>query len=124
MTLTVEPVKAPRPILCTDYSVKVEYNKEIKKMPRKQQAVSLNIKNPEVHHAAARLAELQGTTITAAVLNAVRAELSRCETHYSKRNEVQRMEEFARRISALPLLDTRSDDEILGYGPEGYLIGG
>jgi hypothetical protein len=33
------------------------------------------------------------------------------------------MREFARRVSALPLLDARSADEILGYGPEGYLIG-
>ena len=73
---------------------------------------------------AARLAQLQGTTLTAAVLNAVRAELSRREAHHRTRNEVQRMEEFARRISALPLLDNRSEDEILGYGPEGYPIGG
>ena len=93
-------------------------------MPPKKHPASLNIKNPEVQRAAARLAELQGTTITAAVLNAVRAELSRREAHHGARNEVQRMEEFARRISALPLLDTRSEDEILGYGPEGYLIGG
>ena len=93
-------------------------------MPPKKYPGSLNVKNPEVQRAAARLAELQGTTITAAVLNAVRAELSRREAHHRTRNEVHRMEEFARRISALPLLDTRSEDEILGYGPEGYLIGG
>ena len=93
-------------------------------MPPKKYPGSLNIKNPEVQRAAARLAELQGTTITAAVLNAVRAELIRREAHQRARNEVQRMEECARRISALPLLDTRSEDAILGYGPEGYLIGG
>jgi hypothetical protein len=33
------------------------------------------------------------------------------------------MREFARRVSALPLLDVRSADEILGYGSEGYLVG-
>jgi hypothetical protein len=54
--------------------------------------------------------------LTDAVLNAVHTELSRHEVHL--------MEEFALRISELPLLDARSEDEILGYGPEGYLIGG
>jgi hypothetical protein len=33
------------------------------------------------------------------------------------------MREFTRRVSAMPLLDPRSDDEILGYGPEGDLSG-
>ena len=92
-------------------------------MPRNKQAVSLNIKNPEVYEAASRLAKLQDTTITAAVLNAVRAELGRQNSRRRTDNEVERMREFARRVSALPLLDTRSADEILGYGPEGYLIG-
>ena len=92
-------------------------------MPRNKQAVSLNIKNPEVYAAASRLAKLQDTTITAAVLNAVRAELGRQNARHRADNEVERMREFARRVSALPLLDARSADEILGYGPEGYLIG-
>ena len=92
-------------------------------MPRNKQPASLNIKNPEVYRAAARLAKLQGTTLTDAVLNAVRSELSRYERRRRVDNEVQRMQEFARRISELPLLDARSEDEILGYGPEGYLVG-
>ena len=69
------------------------------------------------------MAKLQDTTITAAVLNAVRAELGRQNSRRRTDNEIERMREFARRISALPLLDHRSADEILGYGPEGYLVG-
>jgi hypothetical protein len=30
------------------------------------------------------------------------------------------MEAFSRRLSRLPILDRRSEDEILGYGPGGY----
>lgn len=90
-------------------------------MARKQ--VSLNIKNPAVYEAAARLSKLQGTSITRAVLCAVQAALDREERNRRPENEIRRMEESARRISALPLLDSRSDDEILGYGPEGYLVG-
>jgi hypothetical protein len=90
-------------------------------MPGKKTAVSLNIKNPEVHEAARRLAKMNGISITAAVLDAVRAELSRQERQQRAGNEVQRMREFTRRVSAM--LDSRSDDEILGYGPEGNLVG-
>ena len=59
----------------------------------------------------------------AACVNAVRAELGRQNARRRADNEVERMREFARRISALPLLDVRSANEILGYGPEGYLVG-
>ena len=92
-------------------------------MPGKNTAVSLNIKNPEVHEAACRLAKMNGSSITAAVLDALRAQLSRQERQQRAGTEVQRMQAFTRRVSALPLLDPRSDDEILGYGPEGTLVG-
>jgi antitoxin VapB len=82
--------------------------------------VSLNIKNPEAYQAAARLARLQGTSLTQAVLQALRAELRRQQRRRAPRGEVARMEEIARRVASLPLLDTRSEDEILGYGPAGY----
>ena len=81
---------------------------------------SLNIKNPEVYQAAARLARLQGTSLTQAVLTALRAELRRQERRARPADEIARMEEIARRVAALPVLDTRSEDEILGYGPGGY----
>jgi antitoxin VapB len=92
-------------------------------VPGNKQPVSLNIKNPECYRAASRLAKMNGVTITAAVLDAVRAELGRQERRNSGGNEVTRMREFTRRVAAMPLLDPRSDDEILGYGPEGHLIG-
>jgi hypothetical protein len=66
---------------------------------------------------------MNGVTITAAVLDALRAELGRQERQRRAGNEVQRMRAFTRRISAMPILDPRSDDEILGYGPEGSLVG-
>jgi antitoxin VapB len=86
----------------------------------KKNQVSLNIKNPEVHEAAARLAELRGTTITSAVLSALQAELTRLVRMPGRQDEVAQMEEFARRVSAMPILDNRSEEEILGYGERGY----
>ena len=95
----------------------VEFDKEVKNMEEKQ--VALNIKNPAVYKAASRLSELQGTSITLAVLNALQAALEREERNRRLENEIRRMEEAAARIGALPLLDDRSDDEILGYRAEG-----
>jgi antitoxin VapB len=85
-----------------------------------KQPVSLNIKSPEVHTLAARLAKLQGTTITQAVLQALKEELRRQQRRVHPADEVARMEAFSRRLSHLPVLDHRSEDEILGYGPSGY----
>jgi antitoxin VapB len=85
-----------------------------------RQRVSLNIKSPEVHTLAWRLAKLQGTTITQAVLQALKEELRRQQRRVRPTDEVARMEAFSRRLSRLPVLDRRSEDEILGYGPGGY----
>ena len=88
-------------------------------MPR--QSVTLNIKNPDVYRAASRLAQVKGTTMTQAVLEALTAELARQPGR--KVGEVEQMLAFTRRVAAMPILDSRSDDEILGYGPEGFLSG-
>jgi hypothetical protein len=85
-----------------------------------KQAVSLNIKSKEVHAMATRLAKLQGTSITQAVLRALKEELRRQQRRVHPSEEVARMEAFSRRLSHLPILDRRSEDEILGYGPGGY----
>jgi hypothetical protein len=78
---------------------------------------SLNIKSAEAHSIAVRLAKLQGTTISAAVIQALRAELRRQEHLAHPTDEVARMEAFSRRLSRLAVLDHSSEDEILGYCP-------
>ena len=37
----------------------------------------------------------------------------------AQREKLRRMEEISKRASALPVLDTRTDDEILGYNDKG-----
>jgi hypothetical protein len=81
---------------------------------------SLNIKSAEAHSIAVRLAKLQGTTMSAAVIQALRAELRRQEHLARPADEIARMEAFSRRLSGLPVLDRHSEDEILEYGPGGY----
>lgn len=90
---------------------------------KNKKPASLNIKSVEAHSIAVRLAKLQGTTMSAAVIHALRAELRRQESRVHPADEVARMEAFSRRLSRVPVLDHRSEDEILGYGPDGYPTG-
>jgi antitoxin VapB len=77
--------------------------------------MALNLKNPEAERMARELARRQGRSITAAVMGALEAELER-ERHRARPAQTsERMLEIARRFSRLPTLDTRSDDEILGF---------
>jgi antitoxin VapB len=81
--------------------------------------VSLNIKNPEVDRLARELSERTGESITEVVLNALRERLVREDG----RNLVLPLKEeilaIGRRCAALPDLDRRSPDEILGYNADG-----
>ena len=79
----------------------------------------LNIKNPEADRLARELTRLTGESITEAVITAMRERLERERSRgqYSiLRQELQRIRE---RYQALPLHDSRSADEILGYGESG-----
>lgn len=90
-------------------------------MPK--QAMSLNIKSPEVYAAASRLARQKGLTLTEAVRQALEHELRRGSGGAAENREVERMLDYGRRLAALPDLDRRTDEEILGYGAEGHLDG-
>jgi hypothetical protein len=73
---------------------------------------TLSIRNTEAHSMAARLAKLLGTTMSEAVRHSLKEELRRQE---HRADEVTRMEAFSQRLSRWPILDRRSEDEILGY---------
>ena len=84
--------------------------------------MALNIKSAETDRLARELAELTGETITAAVNNALRLrlELERHERDVMRREQLKAaLNEIRRRTSKLPVLDPRSDDEIIGYNEFG-----
>jgi antitoxin VapB len=87
-------------------------------------AMALNIKNPETEKLVRELARRRGQGITEALTEVVRREVERERRKPQKRESY---EEFSRRIDAiverfnkLPVLDHRSDDEILGYNEQGH----
>jgi antitoxin VapB len=84
--------------------------------------MALSIKNREVESLARELARVSGKPITEAVRDSLKRELDRAKVIASatpKRDRVEEILDFGRRISALPTLDTRSPDEILGYDENG-----
>jgi antitoxin VapB len=80
----------------------------------------LSIKDPEADRLVRELAATTGETITVAVMVAVRERLAREER---KRQDTAGLLEDIRAISrhcaSLPVLDTRSDDEIMGWDENG-----
>ena len=83
--------------------------------------VALNIKDPDTHALARRLANATGESLTSAVRVALEERLARVEriAAGAKGDLVARLEAIARHCGALPLRRRRSEDEILGYDERG-----
>lgn len=76
----------------------------------------LSIKDPQADRLARALAAKTGESITEAVITALRARLELVERQSSDvRLLTEEAMEIGRHCSNLPVLDNRTDDEILGY---------
>lgn len=79
--------------------------------------MALSIKHDETDRLARELADATGETLTTAIAVAIRERLERVRgTHRPLADE---LDVIALRCAALPELDDRSDDEILGYDESG-----
>jgi len=76
---------------------------------------ALNIKDPEAHRLAADLAHRTGQTITEAVIDALRQRSFELELIQSRDSILREARSIIDRVKQLPDLDTRSQEEILGY---------
>jgi antitoxin VapB len=83
--------------------------------------MALNIKSAETGRLARELAALTGESITEAVTKAreLRLVRKRHERQASRERLRARLTEIAERAARCPVLDPRSDDEILGYNERG-----
>lgn len=79
----------------------------------------LNIRNKQTEQLAAALAKLTGESKTEAVTQALRERLERTRRLRSKRRLSDEIEEIAKHCAALPVLDSRSGDDIIGYDQHG-----
>jgi len=81
--------------------------------------MALNIKDPTADRLVRELAETTGESITTAVTVAVRERLERIRGMAPAEVRLQRLTEIALRAAARPVIDDRSDEEILGYDEDG-----
>lgn len=84
--------------------------------------MALNIKDPGTDRLARELAELTGESITVAVGTAVKDRLERLSGSIPSEKRGEEMLRIAEEAAALPVLDPRTEDDILGYGRDGLPV--
>ena len=82
-------------------------------------AKPLNVKDPEAYQLARVLADRTGQSLTQVVVTALREAVERDEKRRRHPAWMESIRAIQERVAALPVLDTRSDDEILGYNERG-----
>jgi len=81
--------------------------------------MALNIRNKEAETLAREVARRTGETKTQAVITALEERLARVKRLRPGRRLAEGLAEIAERFDALPVLDARDADEILGYDHDG-----
>ncbi|HXZ17171.1 MAG TPA: type II toxin-antitoxin system VapB family antitoxin [Roseiarcus sp.] len=82
--------------------------------------MSLNIKNPATVALAAELARREGVSKTAAIHEALSERLRRLGHGTSSQDRLlAELRAIRERVARLPELDSRSDEEIIGYDEHG-----
>ena len=81
--------------------------------------MALNLKNETAERLAKEVSALTGESLTQAVIRALDERLARLRGRRTASSTYEAIMEISRRASALPDLDTRSDEEILGYDDTG-----
>jgi len=79
----------------------------------------LNIKDPATEKSVRELAAITGETVTTAIRRAAEERLQRVRRGRAAPSLAEEITEIGKRCAALPDLDTRSADEILGYDEHG-----
>ncbi|HUB48059.1 MAG TPA: type II toxin-antitoxin system VapB family antitoxin [Acetobacteraceae bacterium] len=79
----------------------------------------LNIKDPSTEHAVRELAALTGETVTTAMRRAAEERLQRVRRGRAGGRLATELLAIGKRCAALPDIDRRTPDEILGYDEHG-----
>ena len=79
----------------------------------------LSIKNPSAERLAREVAGETGESLTEAIEKALEERLQRLRAKRRSRALADQIEDLLRRVDALPTLDSRHADEILGYDDQG-----
>lgn len=81
--------------------------------------MGISIRNPKAEQLAREVAEQSGESLTQAIIVALEERLERIKGQKSATNLTEEILRISQRCSALPELNHRSPDEILGYDSRG-----
>ena len=81
--------------------------------------MALSIKDRDVDRLARQLARMTGESITEAVHVAVRDRLEREQRRRGKTIDRTRIDQIVAQLAAIPVIDDRSADELIGYDEHG-----
>ena len=81
--------------------------------------MALSLKDPEVDRLARELAERTGETLTEAIRVALRDRLVRLRGQRRRRPLSEELREIGRRCAAMPTLDERPAEDIIGHHDRG-----
>jgi antitoxin VapB len=84
------------------------------------EAMGISIKNPEAERKLRRVARLLGKSLTATVIELVDGKLREIDAKKDRERIHRAVDRIVRRVKALPVLDNRTPDEILGYNDKGH----
>lgn len=79
----------------------------------------LNIKDQETYALARKLADRTGQSLTVSVRRALEHELERMTAENERAMRLEALNRIVREAAALPVLDHRTADEIIGYDENG-----
>lgn len=79
----------------------------------------LSIKDPEADRLARALAKETGESLTQAIVGALRERLARERRSRAQPARREKLRAIRESMRDVPRKDLRSEDEILGYGPDG-----
>jgi antitoxin VapB len=79
----------------------------------------LSIKSLETERLVREIAVKTGESLTGAIQTALEERLERLNREQRSRNLMSQLEEILHRVDRLPVLDSRTPDEIVGYDEHG-----
>jgi antitoxin VapB len=81
--------------------------------------MAISLKDPEADRLARAVAARTGETLTAAIIVALKERLARLKGKPRRSTLRDDLREIGRRCAALPTLDDRAPDDIVGYDDRG-----
>jgi antitoxin VapB len=81
--------------------------------------MAISIKSLDVERLAREIAAKTGDSLTGAIKTSLEERLERLKKQRGNNILLDQLREILRRVDALPVLDSRSPDEIVGYDEHG-----